>query len=63
MSEKLMSEPVIGSFEEAEIFRLRQGLALTPMQRLQDLEEMLQFNDEAEQRNPGLRWAAARLRD
>jgi hypothetical protein len=53
----------MGSFEEAEFFRLRQGLALTPMQRLQDLEDMLQFNDEAEQRNPGLRWAAARLRD
>jgi hypothetical protein len=63
MSGKLTSEPLMGSFEEAEFFRLRQGLALTPMQRLQDLEDMLQFNDEAEQRNPGLRWAAARLRD
>jgi hypothetical protein len=63
MSSKFTSEPQIGSFEEAEMFRLRQGLALTPAQRLQDLEDMLQFNAEAEQRNPALRWAAERLRD
>jgi hypothetical protein len=63
MSAKFVADLEIGSFEEAEIFRLRQALALTPMQRLQDLEDMLQFNAEAEARNPGLRWAAERLRD
>ena len=55
-------QPVIGSFEEAQLFRLRAGLALTPVQRLRDLEEMIQFNAEAEARNPGLRWVAERLR-
>jgi hypothetical protein len=41
MSAKFVADLEIGSFEEAEIFRLRQALALTPMQRLQDLEDLL----------------------
>jgi hypothetical protein len=63
MSAKFAADLEIGSFEEAEIFHLRQALTLTPMQRLQDLEDMLQFNAEAEARNPGLRWVVKRLRD
>jgi hypothetical protein len=39
------------------------GLALTPMQRLQDLESMIQFNADVEERNPAIKWAAAHLRD
>jgi hypothetical protein len=54
---------VIGSFEEAEMFYLRKGLALTPLQRLQALENMRQFNMDALERNPTLRWAAERLRE
>lgn len=55
--------PMIGSFEEAELFHLKVGLALTPAQRLRNLEEMIRFNAEAEARNPGLRWIAEQLRD
>ena len=55
-------QPVIGSFEEAQLFRLRVGLELTPAQRLRDLQEMIKFNAEAEARNPGLRWIAEQLR-
>ena len=53
----------IGSFEEAEMFHLRQRLALTPLRRLQALENMRQFNRDALERNPTLKWAAARLRE
>ncbi|MDP9014770.1 MAG: hypothetical protein M3O41_19335 [Pseudomonadota bacterium] len=55
-------QPAIGSFEEAALFQLAAGLALTPAQRLQDLEAMIEFAAEAEARNPGLRWTAAQLR-
>lgn len=54
--------PAIGSFEEAALFQLARGLALTPAQRLQHLEEMIEFTAQAEARNPGLRWMAAQLR-
>lgn len=63
MNKKAIYEPVIGSFEEAQLFQLRQSLALTPMQRLQDLENMRRFNADAEALNPTLRWAAERLRN
>jgi hypothetical protein len=53
----------IGSFEEAEMFYLRQGLALTPLQRLQALENMRQFNRDALERNSTLRWSSGRLRE
>ena len=36
-------QPAIGSFEEAALFQLAAGLALTPAQRLQDLEAMIEF--------------------
>ena len=52
----------IGSFAEAELFRLREGLALTPAQRLRDLQGIIQFNAEAEARNPRLRWVIEQLR-
>ena len=55
------SEPAEGSFEAAELFQLRMALKSTPAQRLQDLQEMLEFNAEAEARNPRLRWAVAQL--
>jgi hypothetical protein len=38
------------------------ALKSTYAQRLQDLQDMLDFNAVAEARNPRLRWAAARLR-
>jgi hypothetical protein len=57
-----MDEPKIGSFEEAELFSLRVALALTPAQRLRDLEAMIKFNAEAEARNPRLRWIVEQLR-
>ena len=49
-------------FEAAELHQLRMVLKSTYAQRLQDLQDMLDFNAEAEARNPRLRWAAARLR-
>jgi hypothetical protein len=55
-------EPPAGSFEAAELHRLRMALKSSYAQRLQDLQDMLDFNAEAESRNPRLRWAAARLR-
>jgi hypothetical protein len=55
-------EPPAGSFEAASLFQLRMALKSTYAQRLQDLQDMLDFNAEAEARNPRLRWAAARLR-
>ncbi len=55
-------EPPTGSFEAAELYQLRMALKSTYAQRLQDLQDMLDFNAEAEARNPRLRWAAARLR-
>ncbi len=61
MNTKRVDESFAGSFEEAQWFQLRQGLALTPAQRLQDLDNMRRFNQDAEARNPTLKWAAARL--
>lgn len=55
-------EPPAGSFEAAEWHQLRMVLKSTYAQRLQDLQDMLDFNAEAEARNPRLRWAAAQLR-
>jgi hypothetical protein len=60
MTEK--SEPLAGSFEAAELFQLRMALKSTYAQRLQDLQEMIDFNAEAERRNPRLRLAADKLR-
>jgi len=60
MSGKL--EPPAGSFEAAELNRLRMALKSTYAQRLQDLQDMLDFNAEAEARNPRLRRIAAHLR-
>jgi hypothetical protein len=51
-----------GSFEAAELFQLRMALESTYEQRLQDLQDMLNFNAEAEARNPGLRWAIEQMR-
>jgi hypothetical protein len=51
-----------GSFEAAELFHLRMALESTYEQRLQDLQDMLNFNAEAEARNPGLRWAIEQMR-
>jgi hypothetical protein len=53
---------MIGSFEEAQLFRLREGVSLTPAQRLRDLQAMIDFNAEAEARNPQLRWVVEQLR-
>jgi len=55
-------DPPAGSFEAAELNRLRMALKSTYAQRLQDLQDMLDFNADAEARNPRLRWIAARLR-
>jgi|GEM_PF-2066326 hypothetical protein len=60
MNSKL--EPAAGSFEAAEFHRLRMALKSTYAQRLQDLQDMLDFNAEAEARNPRLRRIAAHLR-
>jgi hypothetical protein len=51
-----------GSFEAAEEFQLRMALKSTYAQRLQDLQDMLDFNAEAEARNPRLREAVQRLK-
>jgi hypothetical protein len=55
------TEPAEGSFEATEIFQLRMALESTYAERLQDLQEMLNFNAEAELRNPRLRWAVEQL--
>lgn len=52
----------IGGFESAQLHQLRMALKSTYAQRLQDLQDMLDFNAEAEARNPRLRWIAQRLR-
>jgi hypothetical protein len=54
--------PPAGSFEAAELFHLRTALESTPQQRLQDLQDMIDFNAEAEARNPHLRRIAELLR-
>ena len=58
----LKPEPPDGSFEAAEIFQLRMALKSTYAQRLQDLQDMIDFNARAEALNPRLRWLAKQLR-
>jgi hypothetical protein len=55
-------DPPDGSFEAAEQNQLRVALKSSYAQRLQDLQDMLDFNAEAEARNPRLRRIAAHLR-
>ena len=56
------SRPPAGSYEAAELFQLRMALKSSYAQRLQDLQDMLDFNAAAEARNPRLRRAVTRLR-
>lgn len=44
----------VGSFEAAELFRLRIALKSTYAQRLQDLQDMLDFNAAAESAGPSI---------
>ena len=55
------TSPATGGFEAAELFQLRMALESTYELRLQDLQDRLDFNAEAEARNPGLRWAVEQL--
>jgi hypothetical protein len=57
-----MTEPPVGSYEEAVLFRLRTALTLTYAQRLKDLQDMLEFNAEAQAHNPRLRALTEQLR-
>jgi hypothetical protein len=50
-----------GSFAAAEEFQMRMALKSTPAQRLQDLQDMLDFNAVAQARNPDLRAATNSL--
>lgn len=54
-------EPPEGSFEAAALWQLRLALKSTYAQRLQDLQDMIDFNAAAEARNPQLRAAVRRL--
>ena len=58
---KNSSEPRDGSFEAAEQFQMRMALKSTYAQRLQDLQDMMIFNAQAEALNPRLQWLAAQL--
>ncbi|MEO8314122.1 MAG: hypothetical protein ABI645_04935 [Pseudomonadota bacterium] len=49
------AEPTPGSFQAAEIFQLKLALKASPAQRLQDLQDMIDFNQRAETANPHLR--------
>jgi hypothetical protein len=51
-----------GSFTAAEMFQLRMALKSTYAERLQDLQDMINFNADAEALNPQLRWLADQLR-
>jgi hypothetical protein len=55
-------DPADGSFEAAEMHRLRMALRSSYTERLQDLQDMLDFSTAAEAANPRLRWIAAQLR-
>ena len=55
-------DPPAGTCEAAEMNRLRAALKSTYEQRLEDLQDMLDFNAAAEAENPRLRWIAALLR-
>jgi hypothetical protein len=56
-------EPTPGSFKAAEIFQLKLALKASYAQRLQDLQDMIDFNYRAEAANPGLREIAQKVRD
>jgi len=58
----LKPEPPVASFEAAEMFQLRMALKSTYAERLQDLQDMINFNADAEALNPRLRWLADQLR-
>jgi hypothetical protein len=58
-----VTEPAPGSFEAARLFRLKLALQATPAQRLQDLQDMIEFNARAEEMNPRLRAMALKLRN
>jgi hypothetical protein len=60
---KKPAEPAPGSFKAAEIFQLKLALKASYAQRLQDLQDMIDFNDHAEAANPGLREIAQKVRD
>jgi hypothetical protein len=60
---KQHAEPLPGSFEAADVFQLKLALKATHAQRLQDLQDMIDFNHRAETTNPGLREIAQKLRD
>lgn len=53
--------PPEGSFEAAALWQLRMALKSTHAQRLQDLQDMIDFNAAAEANNPRLRAAVRRL--
>ncbi len=55
--------PAPGSFEAAELFQLQLALKATPAQRLQDLQDMIDFNARAEELNPRLREIRRKLGD
>ncbi len=55
--------PAPGSFEAAELFQIKLALLATPAQRLQDLQDMIDFNARAEELNPRLREVAQKLRE
>ena len=57
------AQPIPGSFRAAEIFQLKQALKASPAQRLQDLQDMIDFNQRAETANPRLREIADKIRD
>ena len=54
--------PTDGRFEAAEIFQFRMALTSSYAQRLQDLQDMIDFNAQAEALNPRLRWLVAQLK-
>jgi hypothetical protein len=60
---KKPAEPSPGSFKAAEIFQLKLALKASHAQRLQDLQDMIDFNHSAESLNPRLREIAQKLRD
>jgi hypothetical protein len=60
---KKHAEPSPGSFKAAEIFQLKLALKVSHAQRLQDLQDMIDFNHRAELANPRLREIAKKLRD
>lgn len=53
--------PPEGSLEAAALWQLRMALKSTYAQRLQDLQDMIDFNTAAEANNPPLRAAVERL--